>query len=106
MRFNYIESKMKTLEKVRKILADHKEELRERFKVKEIGIFGSYIKKEQKRKSDVDILVDFYETIDLFTFIELENYLSEILEVKVDLVMKETLKPRLKQKILSEAVFL
>ncbi|MCJ7559580.1 nucleotidyltransferase family protein [Candidatus Bathyarchaeota archaeon] len=97
---------MKTLEKVRKILADHKEELRERFKVKEIGIFGSYIKKEQKRKSDVDILVDFYETIDLFMFIELENYLSEILEVKVDLVMKETLKPRLKQKILSEAVFL
>ena len=97
---------MKTLEKVRNILADHKEELRERFKVKEIGIFGSYIKKEQKRKSDVDILVDFYETIDLFTFIELENYLSEILEVKVDLVMKETLKPRLKQKILSEAVFL
>lgn len=51
-------------------------------------------------------MVDFYETIDLFTFVELENYLSEILGVKVDLVMKDALKPRLKEKILSEAVYL
>ena len=97
---------MKTVEQIKNTLAAHREELRERFKVAEIGIFGSYVRKEQKRKSDVDILVDFYETIDLFTFVELENYLSEILGVKVDLVMKDALKPRLKERILSEAVYL
>lgn len=96
---------MKTLEKLRETLADHKEELGERFKVKEIGFFGSYVREEQTKRSDVDILVAFYETIDLFTFIELENYLSDILGVKVDLVMKEGIKPRLKEKILSEAVY-
>lgn len=83
----------------------HKEELRKKFKVKEIGIFGSYVRHEQNRKSDVDVLVTFYETIDLFTFVELENYLSDILGVKVDLVMKEGIKPRLKERILSEAVY-
>ena len=64
---------MTTLNKVRKTLAEHKVELGEKFKVKEIGVFGSYARKEQKRQSDVDILVDFYETIDLFKFIQLEN---------------------------------
>lgn len=97
---------MTTLNKVRKTLIGHKEELREKFKVREIGVFGSYVRKEQNRRSDVDVLVDFYETIDLFKFIELENYLSEILGVKVDLVMKDALKPRLKEKILNEAVYL
>ena len=96
---------MKTLEKLKETLADHKEELEERFKVEEIGFFGSYVREKQKKRSDVDILVTFYETIDLFTFVELENYLSDILGVKVDLVMKEGIKPRLKEKILSEAVY-
>lgn len=84
---------MVSIEKIKDTLAEHKEELGKRFKVKEIGIFGSYVRKEQKRKSDGDILVSFCETIDLFTFVELENYLSHILGVKVDLVMKDALKP-------------
>jgi len=97
---------MKTFEKLKDTLAEHKQELRDRFKVEEIGIFGSYVRKEQKKKSDLDVLVSFSETIDLFTFVELENYLSDILGVKVDLVMKDALKPRLKERILSEAVYL
>jgi predicted nucleotidyltransferase len=97
---------MKTFEKLKDTLAEHKQELRDRFKVEEIGIFGSYVRKEQKKKSDLDVLVSFSETIDLFTFVELENYLSDILGVKVDLVMKDALKPRLKESILSEAVYL
>src|SRR4030042_3783176 len=96
---------METFEKLKDILAEHKQEIRERFKVDEIGIFGSYVRKEQKKKSDLDVLVSFSETIDLFTFVELENYLSDILGVKVDLVMKDALKPRLKERILSEAVY-
>lgn len=96
---------MKTFEKLKDTLAEHKQELRDRFKVEEIGIFGSYVRKEQKKKSDLDVLVGFSETIDLFTFVELENYLSDILGVKVDLVMKDSLKPRLKDRILNEAVY-
>src|SRR3989304_977455 len=96
---------MQTLENLKKILALHKEELAEKFKVKEIGLFGSYVRDEQSKKSDVDVLVTFYETVDLFSFIELENYLGDIFGVKVDLVMKDGIKPRLKEKILSEAVY-
>ena len=96
---------MQTVENLKATLALHKEELKEKFKVKEIGIFGSYARREQNKKSDVDVLVTFYETIDLFTFVELENYLSDLLGVKVDLVMKEGIKPRLKERILSEAVY-
>jgi len=96
---------MKTFEKLKDTLAEHKQELRDKFKVEEIGLFGSYVRKEQKKKSDLDVLVSFSETIDLFRFVELENYLSDILGVKVDLVMKDSLKPRLKDRILNEAVY-
>ena len=96
---------MPTVEKLKTILALHKENLKKNYKVKEIGIFGSYVRHEQKKKSDLDVLVTFCETIDLFTFVELENYLSDILGVKVDLVMKDGIKPRLKERILSEAVY-
>ncbi len=97
---------MKTIEKIKALLAKHKDELEEKFKVKEIGIFGSFARKEQRKKSDVDILVEFSETIDLFTFVELGDYLNEILGIKVDVVMKDTLKPRIKERILSEAIYL
>jgi uncharacterized protein len=96
---------MPTVEKLKIVLALNKENLKKRYKVKEIGIFGSYVRNEQNKKSDLDVLVSFSETIDLFTFIELENYLSDLLGVKVDLVMKEGIKPRLKERILSEAVY-
>ncbi len=59
----------------------------------------------RKRKAIWTFWLLFYETIDLFTFVELENYLSDILGVKVDLVMKDGIKPRLKERILSEAVY-
>ena len=79
--------------------------LRERFKVKTIGVFGSYVRGEQNKKSDLDILVDFSEPIGLFKFVELEDFLSQELVVKVDLVMRDALKPRIKDSILREAVY-
>jgi len=82
-----------------------KPDLKEKFKVKTIGLFGSYAKGEQKEKSDLDILVDFYESISLFRFIELEDFLSQQLGVKVDLVMKDALKSRIKDCILKEAIY-
>jgi predicted nucleotidyltransferase len=97
---------MKNLDEIKSTIDEHKSVLKKRFKVKSMAIFGSYLRSEQNKDSDIDILVEFYETIDLFEFVRLENYLSEILNNKVDLVMKDTLKPRIKDRILREAVAL
>ena len=82
-----------------------KPEVEEKFKVKSIGFFGSYVRGEQKDTSDLDILVDFFEPISLFRFVELEDFLSQRLGVKVDLVMRDALKPRIKDSILNEAIY-
>ena len=92
-------------EKLKKI-ADNKEYLQKKFKIKEIGTFGSYIHNTQKKKSDLDILVNFSETPSLFEFLETEEYLSNLLGVKVDLVMKNSLKKHLKKHILEEVIYL
>lgn len=97
---------MKTLEEIRNILKIHKEELRERYEVREIGIFGSYVRGEQKETSDLDILVEYETVPGLFKFLELEIYLEEILGTKVDLVRKQAIKPRLKGVILKEVLYL
>ncbi len=95
---------MKNLEKIKKTINEHKLFLKEKYKVKSISVFGSYIRAEQKEESDIDILVEFHSPIDLFDFVELENVLSELLNSKVDLVMKDALKSRIKDRILKEAV--
>lgn len=78
--------------------------LRKRFHVQYLGLFGSYVQGTPRRNSDLDVLVEFSETPSLFKVIELEGYLSDLLGVKVDLVMKSTLKPMIGQHILSEVV--
>ena len=85
-------------------LRENKPVLEEKYGVNNLEVFGSYIRGEQKKSSDLDVLVEFSKTIDLFKYIELENYLSEKLGVKVDLVMKDALKPRIKDRILNEAI--
>lgn len=95
---------MKKMDAILKKLREYKPVLRKKYKVSELEVFGSYIRKEQKKGSDIDILVEFSETIDLFMYMELEGFLSSILDVKVDLVMKDALKPRIKENILREAV--
>ena len=97
---------MKTLKEIEKILKENKAILAKRFKVKEIGIFGSYVRGEQKEKSDVDILVSFYEPISLFEFMDMEEFLTQILGVKVDLVSKKALKPRIGKYILEEVIYI
>jgi hypothetical protein len=80
--------------------------LSKKYKVKEIGVFGSYVRGEQKKQSDLDILVEFEETanLSLLDFIRVENYLSDVLGIKVDLVEKHTLKPRIGKHVLEEVV--
>ncbi len=79
--------------------------LKEKFRVKKIGIFGSYSRGEQRKNSDIDILVEFYEEPSLFEFIRLERYLKSILKIKVDLVMKDSLKPYIGKRILDEVIY-
>lgn len=78
--------------------------LRTTFHVRYLGVFGSYVRGIPKKGSDLDVLVDFDKEPSLFQFIELENHLSALLGIKVDLVMKDTLKPMIGQQILSEVV--
>jgi predicted nucleotidyltransferase len=72
--------------------------------VASIALFGSYVRHEERPGSDLDVLVAFDQAPGLLEFVELENYLSDALGVKVDLVMQESLKPRIGKRILSEAV--
>jgi len=97
---------MKNLEEIKQKLIELKPILKEKYKVKEIGIFGSYIKGKQTKRSDLDILVEFEEVPDLFTYIEIEEFLSRKLNVKVDLVMKTALKPYIGKIILQEVKYL
>ena len=100
------EKRMRTVEEIKKILINLKPEIQKKYKVKKLGIFGSYIKNQQKRGSDIDILVEYSEVPDLIDFIELQSYLSNLLGIKVDLVMKSSLKPNIRRGILREVIYL
>ncbi|MCK4353916.1 MAG: nucleotidyltransferase family protein [Dehalococcoidia bacterium] len=94
---------MKSVQEIKRTL----EELKGKYKVKEIGIFGSYVRGEQKGKSDLDILVEFEEDakLSLLDVVGLEIELSDLLGIKVDLVEKKSLKPYIGQYILSEVIY-
>lgn len=96
---------MKKIEEIRKKLAQCKPEIENEFHVKEIGIFGSYVRGEEKKDSDLDIPVEFKTAPSMFRFIELEYYLKKILKVKVDLVMKDALKPVIGERIMKEVIY-
>lgn len=100
-RFNSMRSKEEILEALRGELPN----LRDTFDVKNIGLFGSYVRKEQTEKSDIDILVEFEKPIGFFKFIELEDHLSETLGVKVEIVTPDALKPSIKPDVIKEVVY-
>ncbi len=96
---------MKTMQDIKGILRSHREELESKYGVREIGIFGSYVKEEQKETSDVDILVEFEKPLGLLEFVGLKNYLSDLLGLNVDLVMRKALKPSIGKRVLDEVVY-
>jgi predicted nucleotidyltransferase len=103
-----IQKDMKTrppfrLERARKILQAHLSELRDQYGVRALWIFGSHVRGEQYKTSDLDVLVEFERAPSLFEFVRLERHLSELLKKKVDLVMKSALKPTIGRNILEEA---
>ncbi len=90
------------IDEIRTILGQHLPEIQERYGVASLGLFGSYVRDEACLESDLDILVRFDRTPGLIRFVELENYLSDLLHVRVDLVMAEALKPNLGRRVLAE----
>ena len=97
---------MKTVEEIKEILTEVKTSLKKNYGVKEIGIFGSFVRGSAGKRSDLDILVGFESPVSLLEFMALEEYLSELLGLKVDLVMKSALKPSIGKNILREVVIL
>jgi predicted nucleotidyltransferase len=87
-------------------IRDNMAYLRDSYKVKSIGLFGSYVRDEQNSRSDVDLLVEFEEPISLLEFVALEGWLNNLIGKKVDLVMKSALKPKIGEHILKEVVYI
>lgn len=92
------------LQEIRDILREKLPELRARYSVRLLGLFGSYVRGEQKAQSDLDMLVEFERTPTLFEFAELEEYLTALLGVKVELVSKKALKGARGERILREVI--
>jgi predicted nucleotidyltransferase len=96
--------KQPALEEIVQALRDELPELRQHYGVRSLGVFGSYVRGEQERGSDLDILVEFDCVPTLFEFVRLERHLSQQLGIPVDLVMKTALKPAIGRYILEEVV--
>lgn len=97
---------LKTLIDIQNILTELKPELTDKYHVSQLGIFGSYARGDYNSASDIDIIVEYSQKPSLFGLIELQDYLSDRLQMKVDLVTKDGLKPQIKEKILAEVIYL
>ena len=95
-----------SLETIRAILLEKRDELHRDYGVVEIGVFGSCVRADATDSSDIDILVEFSRPVGFFKFLELEELLSEWLGAKVDLVTKAALKPHIGRRILREVAML
>jgi len=88
-----------------KIIRKSKPEMEAQYGVQRLGLFGSYVREKQRKRSDIDILVTFKRDVDLFDFLDLREYLENKLRAKVDLVMESALKPAIGKRILSEVEY-
>lgn len=95
---------MKTLDEIRMVIRQHQEVLAEKYGVAVAGVFGSYVRGEQKGQSDIDLLVDIIHPISLLELVGAEIYLSEVLGIKVDLVPKCDVREELRETIFAEAL--
>jgi hypothetical protein len=97
---------MKNLKAIKELVKRNKNLLEKVYKVKVIGVFGSYSRGDLSKNSDIDILVEFSETPDFFEFIRLEEFLKDLFRIKVDLVTRDALKPLIKNEILKETIYI
>ena len=92
------------MDQLKAILAGHKRELREKYQVRQLGIFGSYVRGDEAQASDLDIMVDLEKPIGL-EFVTLAEELEALLGLKVDLVSAKAIKPRMMETIKKELVY-
>lgn len=97
---------MKNLGEIERKLKELKPTLRHKFKVESIRLFGSYVKRQQKAESDLDVLIEFSEQVGFFKFIKLKDFVGGELGTRVDLVIKNALRPRIGEEIIKEAIHL
>ncbi|MGL5080096.1 MAG: nucleotidyltransferase family protein [Microcoleaceae cyanobacterium] len=97
---------MKTQSEVLQMLAQQKSSLLANYQITRLGIFGSYARGEQTDDSDIDILVEYENAPSLWQLIELRDYLSELFSIKVDVVTRNGLKSRIKERVLAEVIYL
>ena len=104
----HFDTQSSDLQTIQTTLRQYLPEVKQRYHGQRLGIFGSFVRGEQTESSDIDVLVEFDPAarFGLLTFCELENELSDLLNLKVDLVMKKGLKPRIGERILAEVVYL
>ena len=97
----------KKLQNIIKTIESLKDKIKRDYKAEIVGIFGSYVRGEQKRGSDLDLLVKFYDGATLFEFVGLAIFLEEKLGIKkVDIVPYDTVKSEIRDKIFNEAIYL
>lgn len=101
----YLSANTKNSNEIKEIIRQHKEILEKKFKVKKIGVFGSYVRGEENKKSDLDVLVEFKKPVGIFAFMNLEEYLEKQIGIKIDLVSKGALKTPIGKRILKEVIY-
>lgn len=87
------------------ILKKHEDTIKKKFGVKKIGVFGSSVREDAYERSDIDILVELRKSVDYFEFLDLQYYLEDLFNRKVDLVTPDALKPFIKERILKKVVY-
>lgn len=87
-----------------KVLGAHRDEINSRFGVSSLSVFGSVARDEADEKSDVDLLVSFENTPGIFGFLELKEYLENLMQCSVDLVTRSALKKQFREQVIKEAV--
>ena len=98
--------KVTSLEEIKGLIERHRPELKRQFHVEKVGVFGSYARGDQKKRSDVDFLVTFDKPVSYFTLGGLYAYLKEIVGTDVDVVPGEDLRPEFREHVLNEVVYL
>jgi hypothetical protein len=96
----------RTLSEIRSILLNLKSALREQYRVTTLGIFGSYARNEQHGESDIDILIDYIQPPSLVKVVALRDWLTELLNMKVDIVTRNGLSPEIQDQVLSDIIYL
>jgi hypothetical protein len=98
--------KVTSLDEIKEVIKKHRPELKSQFHVEKIGVFGSYARGAQKKRSDVDFLVTFDTAISLFDHVDLAIYLNELMGCKVDVIRHDNLRPELRDYVLKDLVYL